>query len=286
LSGQKTQLTQYRGGCTEKPGYFSAQMPLLMPKLIQKFPFFLNYSTIFLLILVFVVSRCKKESSAVINDNTISIYFNSSTIGSDLVDSAVITFTKGSDSIKELMVKENGELRTDLKALADGEWLTRISLYAHDQKDSYQRRYDLEAQTLITADKKGMRIAAATGFFDDQWKPRVIIASEDRSVVLTVALDPNDPYTDFVVREGQWDYSYIDRTSLYRNANGEQRTDGSSWECDGDCYADGSFQFEPNAFAGFSARMANRNWLKSEVFGLLMNSTTGKELNLYYLCNR
>lgn len=184
------------------------------------------------------------------------------------------------------MVKENRSLQADLNDLEKGEWTTEIRIYARIERDNYPRRYDLRQNIGIVPNGKGIRLPAPAGIFDDQWKPRVIIATADRTVILTAALDPNDPYTDLAVNTEKWDYAYIDRTALYKTENGEQHTDGGNWECDGDCYFDGTFQFEGNAFTGFSQRMANRNWLRSEVYGLLMNLQTGEELNLYYLFNK
>ncbi len=184
------------------------------------------------------------------------------------------------------MQKKDRVLKANVDVLAEGEWRAEIRLYARVPNDNHPRRYDIVQTIGLTGNRKGIRLPAPKEILDDQWKPRVIIAKQNRSVLLTVALDPNDPYADLVVTDPAWDYSYIDRTALYKNDNGEQRTDGGSWECDGDCYADGVFQFEPTAFAGFAQRMANRNWLRSEVYGLLMNRSTGEELNLYYVFNK
>ncbi len=184
------------------------------------------------------------------------------------------------------MTKENRLLKADLNDLEKGEWNTEIRIYARIPNDNYPRRYDLKQTIGIVTNGKGIRIPAATGLFDDQWKPRVIIAANDRSVILIAALAPNDPYTDMTINDEKWDYVYVDRTALYKNAGGEQRTDGGNWECDGDCFVDGSFHFEPNAFVGFSQRMAERNWIRSEVYGLVMNQSTGEELNLFYLFNK
>ncbi|MCG2617077.1 hypothetical protein LZZ85_22465 [Terrimonas sp. NA20] len=257
-----------------------------MPKPILRFPFLLNYSTLFLLLLMFIIIRCKKERSPVKEDNSISIHFSPSTISFDRVDSAVVILTKGASLIRRNMIRDNRLLKADLNDLEKGEWTTEIRIYARILNDNYQRRYDLTQNIGIVENGKGIRLSAATGLFNDQWKPRVIVATNDHSVVLTAALDPNDPYTDMVISNDKWDYVYVDRTALYKADNGEQRTDGGNWECDGDCYTDGNFQFEQHAFLGFSQRMANKNWLRSEVFGLVMNQQTGEELNLYYLFNR
>src|SRR6478752_2865072 len=114
-----------------------------MPTPVRKFPFLLNYSTTFLLVLVFVISRCKKEPSDAAEDNSISIYFSPSSVSYDLVDSAIVTLTKGSSIVKVIMEKKVRSLKASLDELEEGEWQKEIRLYARVPNDDHPRRYDI-----------------------------------------------------------------------------------------------------------------------------------------------
>lgn len=251
-----------------------------------RIPFIFNYSTLFLLALALIIARCKKNDKEDPPDNEtsgLSVQFSSSSIPFNMVDSAVAFLTKENTTspVKKLMEKKDGHLTTSLEDLANGNWAIRIYVYSRVGGDNYPRRYDLVKTVTLNADAN-IEYPAPAGQLQGEWKTRVILAETDKSIVLTVALDPADPYYDMQAQTSQWDYVYIDRTAVYQNTDGSQHNDGGSWECDNECFQNGQLHFDPTSFSDFSQRMNNRIWVRTETFSTFLNTATGQERTFYY----
>jgi hypothetical protein len=257
-----------------------------MPK--PRIPFIFNYATLFLLMTAFIVARCKKDEQhdEPVNESALSITFSSGTISYALVDSAVAYLSKGSQAMVKRMEKKNGGLSVGLQDLSEGNWNVSLHLYSRVANEQYQRRYDLEKTFSITNTANAIRYTAPKGQLEDQWKTRVILAEPDRSIVIVASLDPADPFTILSTKGGPWNYAYIDRTVKIKNADGTTYNDGAAWECGDDCFSNGKLQFDANAFVPFSRQMPGKNWIRSEVYALLLNTITGEERNFYYSYNR
>jgi hypothetical protein len=251
-------------------------------------PFAFNYSTLLLLALALVIARCKKDDKEGNppgdGKNRLTVQFSPASIPFNMVDSAVAFFTKENTTlpVKKLLEKKSDQLTVSLEELTAGNWSVRIYVYSRIANDNNSRRYDLDKTVTLDASAKSIEYTAPDGQLQGEWKTRVILAETDKSVVLTVALDPTDPYYDMQVKTTQWDNVYIDRTAVYNNTDGSQHNDGGSWECDEECFQNGQFHFDPNSFSAFSQRMANRTWVRTEIFSIFMNVTTGEEKIFYY----
>lgn len=260
-----------------------------MPRPYPRIPFVFNYSMFLLLALALVIARCKKdkqeENPPGNETNSLSVQFLAASIPINMVDSAVALLTKENTTtpVKKVLEKKNDHFRVSLEGLDAGNWSVRMYVYSRIANDNYPRRYDLDKTISLTAMAKSFEYPAPEDRLKGDWRTRVILAEADRSIVLTVALDPSDPYYNVEMKTTRWDYVYIDRTAVYQHSDGSQRNDGDSWECGEDCFQEGQLHFDANIFSGFSQRMANRNWIRTEMLGIFMNVNTGEERTFYYL---
>ncbi len=243
-------------------------------------------------IILLAVTGCDKENEPeTITDNDASfvVEFSASTIPFNLVDSATVMLIKenATDTVIKKMIPGNNQMAVTVEDLAAGNWSAMVYVYARVANDNYKRRYDLAKTFTSSSANASFQYQAPKGQLADDWKTRVILADNNRSVVITIALDPLDPYFDVVIKDSRWDYGYIDRIFYNRPAGGGSQFQGSgSWECMDECFRSSGFTFDKNAFVTLSQNMAGKPWTYTEILGTIMDSETGDERLFLYSYNK
>ncbi len=239
-------------------------------------------------IILLAVTGCDKENEPETitgNDTSFVVEFSASTIPLNLVDSATIILIKenATDTIIKKMSHGNNQMAVTIADLAAGNWSAMVYVYGRVSIDNYKRRYDLAKTLTISSSAASFKYQGPKGQLADDWKTRVILADNNRSVVVTIAIDPLDSYFDVVIKDPKWDYGYVDRIFLTKVAGGTSLLQGgASWECTDECFKSTGFTFDKNAFVSLPQSMLNKTWNYTEILVSIMDSDTRDERFFLY----
>lgn len=228
-------------------------------------------------VLFLLVPACKKTDSPV---TQLIIKFTSPGIALNQIELATVVFTKvgSSEKIHKALEKTVSALQTPLTGLSAGNWQAEIHLRTTKGADGYQRKFILKKT--FTWPTTSIALTAPTGKMTDNWQQFVLLGNLNAGAIITVPLDPTDPYFEMHVLDKKWDYFYIDRSIRNQNGTTNEYIDQAEWECSANCFTEEDKIIDSTAFAPFSNRAKSKTWNNGEIFVILLNVRTGME-NIY-----
>jgi hypothetical protein len=244
-------------------------MKLVFKKKIQRFDGVLTVKPLAFiiagLILVFAQS-CLKSSAEYDETKRLRIVFNSQTISFNQLDSASVVFTKqGSNTgVFKRLQKSLDLLETDIEDLSAGTWNAEI--YLNTKKDTAGKSSQYKAKLNFSIEQiSGILMPAPAQQSTELWKKRIVLATSQNEIVVTIPLDVTDPYFEIITKELRWDSFSIERAAFRRANNMNEQLGAQTWTCTSNCMGNDKIIFNSTAFAQFSETMKSKPWNNADV---------------------
>ena len=266
-------------------------LPIIISKQILSIGGRLSYIGI-VFILLLTTSGCRKDNKPPPSpEKSLKIVFSTNTIDFQLVDSAYVLLQKAgmTEPIKKFFKKGNQSLDLPIGDLAEGDWGALAYIYAQlpKRKTNISHRYEQTLSFTVTSSGLSPETKPGPdGTLTNDWRPHGVITDALRSIFLTVPLDCRDAYYEFVINDPKWDFFYIDRTAMKRNAGGVEIVASGQWWCDNACYGQNRIIRNRVVFQPFIQDLGSKFWELGMVDAFVRNQATGEVAELYYLFNK
>ncbi|WEK35796.1 MAG: hypothetical protein P0Y53_25195 [Candidatus Pseudobacter hemicellulosilyticus] len=253
----------------------------------------MNRFTIIALTTVLFLSACKKDKDQPPKPpaDTFRLQFNGQTIPFSQVDSAVVLFHKeGSNNpVFQRLIKGANHWQTSIDGLSAGKYRAELYVYAQlaDGNATTSGRYQLDKKFTIPYREDSLVVVAGPGAGpQDPWEKFIVLADPDHSVLLTVPLNPKNPYFEFLLQDTRWDQFQLERIAAKYGNGGNEFIAIHAWECPGSCYGADRIISNSTAFLPFVETLGSKAWDNAEVSGWVANSGTGEKVEFFYQYDR
>lgn len=211
---------------------------------------------------------CKKDKDKPAEDQPADkefiVAFESGSIDQGLVDSAFVILKKAGSAqqIFKRFDKHTKNLSFYLEDLSAGNWTAEMYIFARFNQSGGRRYLQEKAFTIPQGGiKNSITINAPTGTITDAWKPYAFFKDETYGVSVAIPLDATNPHFDVTVRDGKWNYFYIERYADKRlQGGGNTKVAEQIWDCSTGCYTSDRFINNNTAFLPFVQEVGNKEW--------------------------